>query len=70
MITVTYAIDNLDPKPAVETFDTMDEAQDWISEEMESRVDWIVSHSPHTIDEDELDAIRETEWTLVRISED
>lgn len=70
MITVTYATDNLDPKPAIETFDTMDEAQDWISEEMESRVDWIVSHSPHMIDDDEIDAIRETEWTLVRISQD
>jgi len=68
-ITVTYAIDSLDPNPAVELFDTMSEAQDWIADEMQRRIDWTVSHSPYPISEDELDEMRETEWTLVRIED-
>ena len=68
-ITVTYAIDTLDPNPAVELFDTMSEAHDWIAEEMESRIEWQVSHSPYPISDDELDEMRETEFTLVRIED-
>lgn len=70
MVTVTYAIDSGDPNPSVEIFDTMNEAQDWISEEMEGRVEWIVSHSQYSIDEKELEDIRQNEWTLIRITED
>ena len=68
-ITVTYAIDTLDPNPTVETFDTMSEAQDWVADEMQRRIDWTVSHSPHPISDDEQDEMRETEWTLVRIED-
>lgn len=66
---VTYAIDYLDPNPTVDLFDTFDEAQDWISEEVERRVDHIVQHSALPISEDELDEIRETELSLVSIEE-
>ena len=69
-ITVTYAIDSLDPNPTVELFDTMSEAQDWIAEEMERRIEWAVSHSPYPIRDDELDEMRETELQLVRIVKD
>jgi hypothetical protein len=68
-ITVTYAIDSLDPNPAVELFDTMSEAQDWIADEMQRRIDWTVSHSPYPIREDELEEMREIELTLVHIED-
>lgn len=64
-ITVTYAIDSLDPNPAVELFDTMSEAQDWIADEMQRRIEWVVSHSPYPISEDELDEMREAEYALI-----
>lgn len=66
---VTYAIDYLDPNPTVDLFDTFDEAQDWISDEVERRVDHIVQHSALPIREDELDEIREIELSLVTIEE-
>ena len=68
-ITVTYAIDSLDPNPTVELFDTMSEAQDWIADEMQRRIDWTVSHSPYPIREDELEDMREIEFSLVRIED-
>ena len=68
-ITVTYAIDTMDPNPSVELFDTMSEAQDWVADEMQRRIDWTVSHSPYPISDDELDEMRETEFTLVRIED-
>jgi hypothetical protein len=69
MIKVTYAIDTLDNNPVVEIFDTMSEAQDWIADEMQRRIDWTVSHSPLPVSDDELDEMRETEFTLVRIED-
>ena len=68
-ITVTYAIDTMDPNPSVELFDTMSEAQDWVADEMQRRIDWTVSHSPYPISEEELDEMRETEFTLIRIED-
>lgn len=70
MIKVTYAIDTLDPNPTVELFDTMSEAQDWVADEMQRRIDWAVSHSPHPISDDELEEMQETELQLVRIVRD
>ena len=69
-ITVTYAIDTLDTNPTIELFDTMSEAQDWIADEMQRRIDWTVSHSPYPISDDELEEMQETELQLVRIVKD
>ena len=66
---VTYAIDYCDPNPTVDLFDTLWEAQEWLSDEVERRVDHIVQHSALPIREDELDEIRETELSLVIIEE-
>jgi len=68
-ITVTYAIDTLDTNPTIELFDTMSEAQDWIADEMQRRIDWTVSHSPYPISDEELDEMRESEFALVRIED-
>ena len=65
-VTVTYAIDTLDPNPTVELFDTIHEAQDWIADEMQRRIDWQVSHSPYPISDDELEEMREAEYELIR----
>lgn len=64
---VTYAIDSLDPNPVVMEFDSEWEALDWANEEIERRVSYVVEHSPHSVDESELESIREIEATLCRI---
>lgn len=66
-IQVTYAIDSLDPNPTVDWFDTLAEAQEWVAEEVSRRVEWIVSHSPHPISDEELSELEETEFSLVAI---
>lgn len=64
---VTYAIDSLDPNPAVEIFDSEYEAIDFLRDEVERRIDHIVSHSQYHIDESEYEAIVESEYALARI---
>jgi hypothetical protein len=64
---VTYAIDSLDPNPIVQEFETECEAVEFLSEEVNRRVEFIVAHTPYAIDESEFDAIVETEYNLARI---
>jgi len=64
---VTYAVDSLDPNPVVMDFDSEWEALEWVGEEIERRVSYTVEHSPYSVDESELDAIREVETALCRI---
>lgn len=64
---VTYAIDSLDPSPMVMSFDTWDEAQDWIAREVEQRVQYTVEHSPYYVTEEERDQMTETEACLVSV---
>ena len=64
---VTYAIDSLDPNPVVVEFDSEWEALEWVGEEIERRVAHVVEHSPYSVDESELESIREVETTLCRI---
>ena len=66
---VTYAIDYLDPNPTVDLFDTLWEAEEWLLDEVERRIDHVVQHSALPIRDDELDEIRETELSLVSIEE-
>lgn len=66
---VTYAIDSLDPNPTVETFETECEAIDWLHEELERRVAFVVEHTPYAIDEETYESIREIEYSLARICE-
>jgi len=67
MITVSYAIDSLDPNPMIKTFDTESEALEWVSEETQRRVEHIVQHSPHSISEEEYEELLEQETLLVDI---
>jgi len=66
---VTYACDYLDSNPTVKTFDDFDEMQDWLTEEVQSRLDFYVQHSPYTVSEDDLKGQEEIEYSLVRIEE-
>tara|TARA_R100001082_G_scaffold110817_1_gene91899 strand:+ start:768 stop:989 length:222 start_codon:yes stop_codon:yes gene_type:complete len=64
---VTYSTDSLDTNPTVKEFDEHDEMEDWIHEEMSERISWVVQHSSYPITEEDLEALRETESTLLHI---
>lgn len=64
---VSVYIDYLDQNPTISTFSEEWEALDAASELIDNAVQWRVDHSPYSISEEELDAIREEESLLVRI---
>ena len=64
---VTYAIDSLDTKPVIKIFESEYEAEEWLNDEVQHRIDYTVQHSPFTISEDEYKEIEEYEYSLVRI---
>ena len=64
---VTYAIDSLDTKPVIKTFETEYEAEEWLFDEVQERISWTVEHSPFSISEEEYKEIEENEYSLVRM---
>ena len=64
---VTYAIDSLDTNPTIKTFETEYEAEEWLNDEVQHRIDYTVQHSQYTISEKEYKEIEEYEYSLVRI---
>lgn len=66
---VTYACDSNDPKPTVKTFEFFDEMQDYITQEVEHRVQWFVDHSPYAISEKDRQDQEQFEYSLVQIKE-
>ncbi len=64
---VTQAVDSLDPSPERKAFLCEYEAQDYVSESLQHRMDYIVQHSPYSIDESEYESIEEQESELIRI---
>ena len=66
---VTYSIDYLDPNPTTKIFDFHHEMEDWISEEVNNRVQWSIDHSAHPISEDERNSMEEIEYSLITIQE-
>ena len=67
---VTAAIDSLDPSPDVIAFADFSEAEDWVAEEVERRVQHQVDHSPHAVTEADREAMTEVEFTLFTITEE
>jgi len=67
--TVTYSCDYLDSNPVIKTFDDYYEMQDWISEEVQARLDFFVQHSPFKISEEDLKNQEEIEYSLMTIKE-
>ena len=64
---VTYAIDSLDTKPVIKIFESEYEAEEWLNDEVQHRIDYTVQHSPYTISEEEYYQIEQNEYSLVRI---
>lgn len=66
---VTYSIDNLDTNPIIKIFDFHNDMEDWISEEVNNRIQFTVDHSPYSISEDDRNSIEEIEYSLIKIEE-
>jgi len=66
---LTHACYYMDSKPEIKIFDLWDELQDYITEEIERRVQFQVEHSPYSISEEEREAIEQEEYSLVKIEE-
>lgn len=64
---VTFASDSMDPFPERIAFASEWEAQDWVSEQIQSRMDYRVQHSQYAIGEEELQQWEEEESALFRI---
>jgi len=64
---VTYAIDSLDSNPTIKTFEHEYEALEFMNDEIQRRIEYVVEHSPFSISEKEYQEIEENEHTLVRI---
>lgn len=67
---VVASVDAMDSHPDVIAFDTVYEAQDWVSDEIERRVQHQVDHSPYTVTDDDREAMTENESTLFTITEE
>lgn len=67
---VVASVDVMDSHPDVIAFDTVYEAEDWVTEEVERRVQYEVDHSPHTVTDDDRQAMIENEATLITITEE
>lgn len=67
MYTVTYAVDSLDPNPTVKRFEEYWEAEEYIHEEVERRISFMIEHSPYSISEREIIEMRETEYSLLHL---
>jgi len=64
---VTYAIDSLDTQPVVKLFDNEFDAIEWMNDEIQRRISYVVEYSQFSISEKEYQEIEENEHTLVRI---
>lgn len=66
-VVVTVASDSLDPFPERIAFASEWEAQDWVSEQFQSRMDYRVQNSQYAISEEELQQWEEEESALFKI---
>lgn len=68
-ITVSYSIDSLDTNPTKMVFDNINDAHDWIHDEVSRRVQHVVDHSPYTLTETDIQDIEANEYALVSITD-
>jgi len=66
---VTIAVDSLDPNPEVTEFEDFYEAEDFIHDSVNQSVQWLMSHSPYIIEEEEYEELLEQEMALTRLEE-
>tara|TARA_R100000742_G_C4215036_1_gene40359 strand:- start:326 stop:556 length:231 start_codon:yes stop_codon:yes gene_type:complete len=67
--TVKYHIDHLDTNPTIKTFDCFNEMQDDIELEVDTRMNFFVSHSPYSLTESDIENQREIEYSLIDFEE-
>ena len=65
---VTVASDSCDPFPDRIAFPSEWEATDWVSDEVQRRIDHRVSHSPYPVSDEDLQHWEEQERNLIQIS--
>ena len=65
--TVVCAIDSLDPNPERIAFLNTSAAEDFLSDEVERRVDYIAQHATEVVTEEEWNSFYEIEASLVRL---
>ena len=66
---VTYASFPLDEKPVIKTFKHDYEAEEWVFDEVQRRIDFTVQHSDFCLNDKEYKEIEEYEYSLIRIEE-
>lgn len=67
---VISAIDALDPNPERIAFADYMDAEEFVTDEIARRVNYIVEHSQHEISDEEFQHLQEIEAQLVRLEED
>lgn len=68
-ITVSYSIDYMDTNPTKMVFDNINDAHEWIHDEVAKRVEHVVAHSPYTLSETDIQDLEANEYTLVSITD-
>ena len=64
---VYYSVDSLDPNPDIYTFDDRDVMDDFINEEINRRVQFIVDHSSYTLSDEDIELLIDNEELLIKI---
>ena len=67
---VTAAVESCDPNPEVIALATESEAVEWVSDAVQARVEYMVSHSPHSVSDTDLWDFEEQEYALFNIEEE
>lgn len=67
---VTCAVDSLDPHPEVIAFPRLWEAEEWVSEQVQARMDHRVQHSQYPVTEEELAQWEEEEMQLFTVEDE
>lgn len=67
---VSASVDTLDPSPDVLAFADVSDAEDWVSDEVERRVQYQVDHSSYDVTEADREAMTGVEFALFTITEE
>ena len=64
---VIYPVDSLDTNPTIKIFNEEYEALEWVENEVQRRIDFIVQHSDFCLNDKKYKEIEEYEYSLVQI---
>lgn len=67
---VTCAVDSLDPHPEVIAFPSLWEAEEWVSEQVQARMDYRVQHSQYPVTEEDIAQWEEEEMQLFTVEDE